>query len=121
MDVGDDSTGGDGGSLEELVELFVVLDGEEDVSGDDSASLVVLGGVASELEDLSGEVLKDGSEVDGGSSTDSLGVSSLLEESGDSSDGELESSSDGLGEGSRGGGLSFSSSSGFGGGHVDCN
>ena len=100
VDVGDHSTGGDGGSLEELVELFVVLDGEEDVSGDNSASLVILGGVSSELEDLSGEVLKDGSEVDGGTGSNSLGVSSLLEESGDSSDGELESSSDGFGQGS---------------------
>ena len=102
VDVGDDSTGGDGGSLEELVELFVVLDGKEDVSGDDSTSLVVLGGVTGELEDLSGKVLKDGSKIDGGSGSDSLGVSSLLEESGDSSDGELESSSDGLVDGSGG-------------------
>ena len=103
MDVGDDTSGGDGGSVEKLVELLVVLDGKEDVSGDNSASLVVLGGVTGELEDLSGEVLKDGSEVDGGSGSDSLGVSSLLEESGDSSDGELESGSDGLGEWSGGG------------------
>ena len=121
MDVWDDSTGGDGGSLEELVELFVVLDGKEDVSWDDSSSLVVLGGVSGELEDLSGEVLKDGGEVDWGSSTDSLGVSSLLEESGDSSDWELESGSDGLGEWSRGRRLSFSSSSGFSWHFIDFN
>ena len=98
MDVGDHTAGSDGGSVQELVEFLVVLDGQQDVSGHDSASLVVLSSVASELEDLSSEVLKDGSEVDGGTGTDSLGVAALLEESGDSSNRELESSSDGLRE-----------------------
>lgn len=92
MDVGENSTASDGGVGHELVELLVVSDGELNVSGHDSGLLVVLGGVTGELEDLSGEVLKDGSEVHGGTSANSLGESALLEESGDSSNGELESS-----------------------------
>ena len=100
VDVGEDTTGGDGGILKELVEFLVVSDSELDVSGDDSSLLGVLGGVSSELENLSGEVLKDGSKVDGGTGTNSGGGSVLLEESSNSSDGELETSSGGLGHGS---------------------
>ena len=79
--------------MQELVEFLVVSDGQEDVSGDDSGLLVVLGGVSGKLEDLSSEVLEDGGEVDGGSSSDSFGVVSVSEESSDSADGELEASS----------------------------
>ena len=93
VDVGEDTSVSDGGASEKLVELLIVADGELDVSWHNSALLVVLGGVSGELEDLSGEVLKDGSEIDWGSSSNSLGVSSLSEVSGDSSDWELKSSS----------------------------
>ena len=92
MDVGEDTTGGDGGAAEKSVELLIVADGELDVTGHNSGLLVVLGGVASELEDLSGEVLKDGSEVHGGTSADALSVAALLHEAGDSANGELKSS-----------------------------
>ena len=92
VDVGEDTTGGNGSVGHELVEFLVVSDGELNVSGDNSGLLVVLGSVSSELEDLSSEVLKDGSEIDGGTSTNSLGESALLEESGNSANGELETS-----------------------------
>ena len=92
MDVGEDTTGGDGGAAEKSVELLIVADSELDVTGHNSGLLVVLGGVACELEDLSGEVLKDGGEVHWGTGTDTLGVSALLHEASDSSDWELESS-----------------------------
>jgi len=39
---------------------------------------------------LSGEVLEDGGEVDGGAGADALGVLAGLEEPGDPADGELE-------------------------------
>ena len=92
MDVGEDTTGSDGGAAEESVELFVVADGELNVTGNDSALLVVLGGIAGELEDLSCEVLKNGGEVDWGTSTNALSISALLHEAGNSADGELKSS-----------------------------
>jgi len=88
---------GDDGISEESVELGVLLDGEVDASGHNSALLHLLSGIAGELEDLSGEVLENGSEVHGGTVTNSLGESSFLEESGNSSDWEVETSSLGSG------------------------
>ena len=79
--------------MEELVEFLVVSDAEEDVPGDNSGLLVVLGGVSGQFEDLSSEILEDGGEVDGGTSSDSFGVVGVSEETADSADGELETSS----------------------------
>ena len=92
MDVGEDTAGRDGDAAEELVELFVVADGELEVAGCDPGLLVVAGGVAGELEDLGAEVLHDGSEVDGGTATDAGGVAAELQVAGDTADGELKTS-----------------------------
>ena len=54
-------------------------DGELKVPGDDPSLLVVPGGVAGQLEDLGGEVLHDGSHVDGGAGAHALGVVALSE------------------------------------------
>ncbi|CAI8032682.1 hypothetical protein GBAR_LOCUS18453, partial [Geodia barretti] len=48
------------------------------------------GGVAGQLEDLSGQVLHDGCQVDGRSCSHSLGVVALAEETVDSADWKLE-------------------------------
>lgn len=56
MDVWEHTTLGDGDAAHELVELFVVSDGELQVSWRDSRLLVVSCGVAGQLEDLGGEV-----------------------------------------------------------------
>ena len=79
--------------MEQFVELFVVPDGQEDVAGDDSGLLVVLGGVSCQLQDLSSQVFQDCGQVDGGTGSDSLGVVGVSQESSNSSDGELQSSS----------------------------
>ena len=50
------------------------------MAGDDPRLLVVPGGVAGELEDLGGEILHDGGQVDRGSGSNSLGVVSLAEQ-----------------------------------------
>ena len=92
MDVGEDSTGSDGDSAKKLVELLVVLDSKGDVPGDNPGLLVVAGGVSGELEDLSGEVLEDGGEVDTSSDSDAGSVSALLEVTADTSNWELKSS-----------------------------
>ena len=98
VDVWENTTLSNGNILHELSELLVVSDGELDVSWDNSGLLGVLGGVTGELEDLSGEVLKDGSEVHWGTGSDSVGVFAGLEESGASSDWELKSGSGRLGD-----------------------
>ena len=95
LDVGKDTTLSDGDSREELVQFLVITDGELEMSWDDSGFLVVTGGVTSQLEDLSSEVLEDGSQVDGSTSTDSLGVVSLAKESVNTTNRELKSSTAG--------------------------
>lgn len=92
MNVGQDTTLGDGDVTQELVQLLIVPDGELQVAGDDTCLLVVTGGVASQLENLGSEVLKDGSQVDGGTGTDTLGVVALAEKTVDTADGERQTS-----------------------------
>jgi hypothetical protein len=65
VNVGENTTLGDGDVSEKLVQLLVVADGELKVTGDDTGLLVVTSGVASQLEDFGSEVLKNGSEVNG--------------------------------------------------------
>jgi hypothetical protein len=90
VDVGKDTTLGDGDVSQKLVQLLVVADGKLQVTGDDTGLLVVAGSVTSQLENLSSEVLKDGGEVDGSTSTDTLGVVALPQETVDTTDGERE-------------------------------
>merc|ERR550514_1985179 len=92
VDHGEDSTGSDGTGSHESVELLVVSDGELEVSWHDSASLVVLGGISCELENLSGEVFEDSGHVDWGTGSNSGGSSRVSEVSGNSSNWELKSS-----------------------------
>ena len=79
MDVGKNSTTCNGDTSEQFVVLLVVLDGKSQMTGHDTALLVIAGGVTGKLEDLSAEVLEDGSEVDGGTSSHTGGVLALTE------------------------------------------
>ena len=106
MDVGQDTTGGDGDVSEETVQLFVVLDGESDVTGHDTRLLVVTGGVSGKLQDLGAQVLQDGGKVHGGTCSHPGGVLALTQVTSDTTDGELKS---GLGRSSCG--LLFSTAS----------
>ena len=93
VDVGQNSTLGDGNSSQQLVELLVVADGELQVAGVDPLLLVVTGSVSGQLKDLSGQVLHDRGHVDGGSGSNSLGVVALAKETVNATDWELEPSS----------------------------
>ena len=93
LDVGEDTTLGDGHTGKQLVQLFVVSDGQLKVTGDDASLLVVAGGVTGQLENFGGEVLEHGSQVDRGTGTDSFGVVALAKQTMDTTDGELETSS----------------------------
>lgn len=92
VDLGQDTTAGNGNLAEELVELIIRADGELEVTGRDGLLLVVSGSVTGELEDLSSQVLEDGSQVDGGAGTNALGIVALAEETMDTTNGELETS-----------------------------
>ena len=89
VDVRDDTTAGDG-RLDQRVELLVASDGEQQVSRRDSLDLEVLRSVTGELQNLGSQVFEDGGAVDGGRGADSaVGTDPGLEESVDSSNGEL--------------------------------
>jgi hypothetical protein len=66
VNVGQDTTLCDCDVSEKLVQFLIVSDGELEMTGNDTGLLVVTGGVTSQLEDFSREVLEDSSEVDGG-------------------------------------------------------
>ena len=97
LDVGEDSTLGNGDSSQEFVQLLVVADGQLEVTGDDAGLLVVTGSIAGQLEDLSCQVLHDCSQVDWCTSTNTVSVVSLAEKTVDTSNWELESSTAGTG------------------------
>ena len=97
LDVGEDSALSDGDSGEQLVQLLVVPDGQLEVTGDDPGLLVVTGSVASQLEDLSSQVLHDGSHVDWSTSSNTGSIVTLAEKTVDTPNGELESSTAGSG------------------------
>ena len=92
LDVGKNTTLGNCDSAEETVEFLVIPDGELQVTGDDPSLLVVPGSVASKLENLSSQVLHDGSQVDGSASSDTLSVVTLSQETVNPANGELQSS-----------------------------
>ena len=90
LDVGQDTSLGDGDTGEQFVQLLVVPDGELDVPWDDPGLLVVPGSVPSQLEDFGSEVLHDSGEVDGGTSSNPLSVVASAEMTMDPSNWELE-------------------------------
>jgi hypothetical protein len=65
VNVGQDTTLGDGDVSEQLVQLLVVADGELKMTGDDTGLLVITSSVASQFEDFSSQVLEDSSQIDG--------------------------------------------------------
>jgi len=88
VDVGEDTALGDCDVTEQLVQLLIVPDGELEMAGDDAGLLVVTGSVTGQLEDLSCEVLENGSEIDGSTGTDTLSVVALAEQAVNTADGE---------------------------------
>ena len=64
VDVWENTTGGDGGTTEQFVELFVVTDGKLDVTWDNAGAFVVTGGVTGKFKNFGAQVFKDSSHVD---------------------------------------------------------
>jgi hypothetical protein len=88
VNIGKNTALGDRDVPEKLVQLFVVPDGKLQVAGDDSGLLVVTSGIASKLKNFGSEVLEDGSEVDGRTSTDTLGIVALAKQTVNTTNGE---------------------------------
>jgi hypothetical protein len=66
VDVGQNTSLGDGDRAEQLVQLLVVAGSQLDVAGHDARALGVAGGVASELQELGAQVLHHTGQVHGG-------------------------------------------------------
>ena len=79
MNVGKDTTLGNGDVSEQLVQLLIVADGKLEMTRDDTGLLVVTSSVASQLKNFSGKVLEHSSQVDRSTSTDTLSVVALAE------------------------------------------
>jgi hypothetical protein len=92
VNVGKDTTLGDGNVTQKLVQLLVVPNGELKMTGNNTRLLVITSGVASQLENFGSEILKHGSKVDGSTSTDTLSIVALPEETVDTTDREGETS-----------------------------
>jgi hypothetical protein len=92
VDVGKDTSRGDGNSSKQLVQLLIVLNGKGDVTGHDTSLLVVTGGIASKLKNLGTKVLKNSGKVDGGAGSHTGGVLALTKVTADTTNGELQSS-----------------------------
>ena len=91
LDVGEDTSLGNGDTSKQLVQLLIIPDGELEVAGDNSGLLVVSCSVASQFKDLSCKVFHDSSQVDWGTSSNTLSIVALAEESVDTANWELES------------------------------
>lgn len=68
MDVRDD-TSTSNGALDEGVELLISTNGQLQMAGGDTLHLEILASIPSQLQNLSGQVLQDGSGVHGCSCT----------------------------------------------------
>ena len=91
LDVGEDTTLGNGDTGEEFVQFLVVADGQLKMTGDDSRLLVITSGITCQLENFSGQVFQDCSQVDGCTGTDTLSIVSFSQKTVDTTDRELES------------------------------
>ena len=65
VNVGQDTTLGNGDVAQKLVQLLIVTDGELEMTRDDTGLLVVTSGVTGQFENFSCEILKNGSKVNG--------------------------------------------------------
>jgi hypothetical protein len=75
-----------------LVQFLIISDGELEVAGYDTCLLVVSGSIAGKLENFGRKVLKNGSEVDWSTGTDTLSVVALPQQAVNTADWESETS-----------------------------
>ena len=89
MNVRDDTSTCDG-ALDEGVELLVSTNGQLQMARGDTLHLQILASIPSQLQNLSSQVLQDGSRVHGcGGTNTAIGLSPLLQLTVDTSNREL--------------------------------
>ena len=92
LNVGQDASLSNGNTSQKFVELLIIPDGQLQVSGNDPGFLVVSGSIASKFQDFGSKVLHDCGEVNRGSCINRIGVVSLLQETMDTADRKLKTS-----------------------------
>ena len=90
LDVGQNTSLSNGDTGEQFVQLLVVTDGQLQVTGDDPGLLVVTCSISSQLQNLSGQVFHDCSEVHWCTSSYAFGVVTFAQVAMDTADGELQ-------------------------------
>jgi hypothetical protein len=92
VNVWQNTTLGDSDVTQKFVQFLIVSDCKLEMTGDDTGLLVVASGIAGQFEDFSSEVLKDGSEVDWSTGTDTLGIVAFPQQTMDTANWESETS-----------------------------
>ena len=106
MNVGENTSAGNCDSSKKTVQFFVVLYGQSDVTGNNTALLVITSGVSSEFKNFGAEVFQDSGKVDWSSSSHTGGILSLTQVTADTTNWELQTCL-----GRSGGGFLFSAAS----------
>ena len=97
VDVGDDTTTGDGG-LDQVVQLLITADGKLQVTGGDALHAEIAGSVSGQLENLGAQILQNGGHVNCGVGADAtLLVHANLDVPVDAANRELKTSTHGTG------------------------
>lgn len=97
VNVGKNTTRGDGDATKELVELLIVADCKLNVTRNDTRLLVVTGSIAGQFENFGCQVLHHSGHVDRGTCTNSISVATLAEETVNATNRELEAGLGGTG------------------------
>ena len=92
LDVGQHTTLSDGHTAQQLVELFIVADGQLQVARDDAGLLVVPGRISRQLQDLGCQVLQHRCQIHRCAGPDTLGLVALPEQAVHAAHGKLEPS-----------------------------
>ena len=94
MNVGQDTSTGNRDSAQQLVEFFVILDGQGNVARDNTRLLVVAGGITGQFKDFGAQVFQNSRQIHGGAGSHTRGVLAGTQVTTDTTHGELQSSLD---------------------------
>jgi len=91
MDVGKNTTRGDGNVSKQFVQFFIIAHGKLHVAGDNASLLVVTSGITGQLQDFSCQVLQYCSQVHWCTCTNTGSVAALAQVAMNTADWELQS------------------------------
>lgn len=92
VNIGQNTTLGNSDMTQQLVQLLVVSDSQLQVTGDDTSLFVVAGSVTGQLENFGSEVLENSSQVNRGTSANTLSIVALSEKTVDTTNRKCQTS-----------------------------